>query len=157
MGPRSLVRVSSFRMTLEIQSTPQIIGLNSPTGMHTLQRMPMMLQKEHTSIHAILMQHTVPVRVISRLDCPTVGRLAPTRAMNHAHCCDLTFPTSPLWMVMLGKWLKHISEMYRISGSSNYDTDVSLSSVHCNWVESTVTWNQCWTNNTWQSPRSLRC
>ena len=43
-------------------------------------------------------------------------------------------------------------EMYRISGSSNYDTDVSLSSVHCNWVESTVTWNQCWTNNTWQSP-----
>ena len=42
-------------------------------------------------------------------------------------------------------------EMYRISGSSNYDTDVS-SQCSLQWVESTVTWNQCWTNNTWQSP-----
>ena len=42
--------------------------------------------------------------------------------------------------------------MYRIGGSSSYDTDVSISNVHCNWVENTVTWNQCWTNNSWHSP-----
>ncbi|MEE2759314.1 MAG: DNRLRE domain-containing protein, partial [Candidatus Thermoplasmatota archaeon] len=43
-------------------------------------------------------------------------------------------------------------DLYRVGGSSSYDTDVSISSVNCNWIEGTVTWNQCWTNNTWQSP-----
>ena len=46
MGPRSTVESLSFRMTLVIQSTRPIIGWNSLTGMHTRQRMPMMLQKE---------------------------------------------------------------------------------------------------------------
>ena len=42
-------------------------------------------------------------------------------------------------------------EMYRFAGSSNYNTDISVSNVHCNWGESSVTWNDCATNNSWQS------
>ena len=43
-------------------------------------------------------------------------------------------------------------EMYRIGGSSSYNTNVSASSVHCNWNEYSVTWNVCSSNNSWQSP-----
>ncbi len=42
-------------------------------------------------------------------------------------------------------------EMYRVGGSSSYNTNVSASLVHCNWNEASVTWNDCATNNSWQS------
>ena len=40
--------------------------------------------------------------------------------------------------------------MYRLSGSSSYDTDISVSGVLCGWDEASVTWNSCATNNSWQ-------
>jgi hypothetical protein len=42
-------------------------------------------------------------------------------------------------------------KMYRYGGSSNYNTDISVSNVHCNWDEASVTWNDCATNNSWQT------
>ncbi|MDP6324487.1 MAG: DNRLRE domain-containing protein [Candidatus Thalassarchaeaceae archaeon] len=41
-------------------------------------------------------------------------------------------------------------EMYRIGGSSSYNTPISVSNVHCSWIEANVTWNSCATNNSWQ-------
>ena len=41
-------------------------------------------------------------------------------------------------------------EVYRIGGSSNSNTPISVSNVHCSWVEGNVTWNSCATNNSWQ-------
>jgi len=43
-------------------------------------------------------------------------------------------------------------EMYRIGGSSSSTTPISVSNVHCSWVEGSVTWNSCATNNSWQTP-----
>ena len=41
--------------------------------------------------------------------------------------------------------------LYRYGGSSTYDTDVSISNVRCDWAQYSVTWNSCYTNNTWQN------
>ncbi|MDG1525425.1 MAG: DNRLRE domain-containing protein, partial [Candidatus Thalassarchaeaceae archaeon] len=65
----------------------------------------------------------------------------------------LRFDISNVPIMNTNSWLvvdAHV-EMYRIGGSSNYNTDISASNVHCNWGESSVTWNDCSTNNSWQS------
>ena len=42
-------------------------------------------------------------------------------------------------------------ELYRWGGSSSYTTSISVSDTYCDWVEASVTWNDCATNNSWQT------
>lgn len=42
-------------------------------------------------------------------------------------------------------------KLFRASGSSTLNSEISVANVLCNWGETTVTWNSCYTNNTWQS------